>query len=65
MAKAIRTFSIPVVVHRVVGFVMFLAALALAGIALGAVIDLAVSYLGTAAAALIVMSPVALASCLR
>ena len=60
MAKAIRTFSIiPDCTARQV------VALALAGIALGAVIDLAVGYLGTAAAALIVVSPVALLSCLR
>ena len=55
MAKAIRTFSIipDCTARQVVALVI------------GAVIDLTVSYLGTAAAALIVVSPVALLSCLR
>ena len=65
MAKAAFTSSIPGVVYRLVGFVMFIVALALVGIVIGAMIDLAVSYLGAAVAALIVVSPVALLSCLR
>ena len=64
MAKAAFTSSIPAVAYRVAGFVMFIVALALAGIVIGAVIELTVSYLGTLAA-LVAVSPLSLLLCLR
>jgi hypothetical protein len=69
MAKATSTSNIPIRTARhfggrIIGFVMFMVALALVGIVIGAVIELTVSYLGTLVA-LVAISPLSLLLCLR